>query len=257
MDAGVVAALITAGISLLVALLGAGLTIRENNKTRKAQQSINKAQISANIELERVRSDHERLVEAEKRRAEAAAQLDLSREPLLSAARDLRDRMGNIRKNSFLYYARGSALSHRQEMAKRGTAFRLARYWAVLEDLYGTTDLLAFERNEDTRPVTNLVKEIGQTFAKDSHGMGGQRLMMWREEQRAIGELMITTNITGDAHRYINYATFVQRYDELFAPWFSGFLEDLAEDNSEQSPRLERIHRLLIELVAALEEGRA
>jgi hypothetical protein len=125
-----------------------------------------------------------------------------------------------------------------------------------LEDLYGTTDLLAFERNEDTKPVTNLVMEIGQTFAKDSHRMGGQRLMMWREEQRAIGELMILTNVAGAAHRYVNYATFVQRYDETFAPWFSGFLDDLVGDNSEQSPRLARIHQLLIELVAALEEGR-
>jgi len=257
MEAGVLAALIAAASSVVVAVLSAALALHTNSKTQREQRTLNDAQITAGKELEQMRSEHERLVAAEKLRIEAAAQLDLSREPILTAARDLWHRLRNIREGYFLDYAKedfGSA--HRTEMAKLSTAFRLARYWGVLEDLYGTTDLLAFERSEATKPVTDLVNRIGRTFASDDPELGGQRLMMWREEQRAIGELMILTNVTDSAHRYLNFATFVERYDETFARWFSSFLDELIEDNAEDSPRLARLQESLSNLVATLETGR-
>jgi hypothetical protein len=256
-DAGVLAALITAFVSIAVAAVSAVLTLRTDSETRRVQQVLSEKQISADKDLERMRSQHEQLVAAEKLRLEAAARLDLSREPLLTAARDLWHRLRNIREGEFLvFYARSAAPAHRAEIAKLSTAFRLARYWGVLEDLYGTTDLLAFERDETTRPVTDLVNRIGRTFASDSPVMGGQQLMMWREEQRAIGELMAGPKAGESAYRYLNFATFAEKYDQTFARWFSGFLDDLLDDGSEGSPRLARLQELLTELVATLEEGR-
>jgi hypothetical protein len=255
-EAGVLAALIAAASSVVVAIVGAALALRTNSKTQREQRALNEAQIAASKELERMRSEHERLVAAEKLRLEAANRLDLSREPLLTAARDLWHRLRNIREDEFLNYAKYSGSAHREEMAKLSTAFRMARYWGVLEDLYGTTDLLAFERSEATKPVTDLVNSIGRTFASDSPEVGGQRLMMWREEQRAIGELMILTDMSDSAHRYLNFATFVERYNETFARWFSSFLDELVEDNAEDNPRLARLQELLEKLVATLETGR-
>jgi hypothetical protein len=230
-------ALIAAAAGLVGAGLGAGLTMWSN------------------IRLERVREDYRRLAVEANLGRQAARQRDEAREPLLIAARELHRRIENIRK-TFLLYARNDSDPRRQKVANLGTAFRMARYWAVVEDLYGTTDLRAIEGDTHTRKVAGTINDIERAFASDSR-YGGTAMMIWRDEQRAVGELMgIAARESGSAGRYLNFATFVDEYDTRFAPWLDRFLGDLTAPGSEQHPRLAEIERLLRVLVHELGHDR-
>ena len=241
MDAQILAALVAAAASVVVALGAAVLTLFQ-------QRSTSQAKAAAEAAAEKTRELERDLA--------LAARLDLSRAPLLAVARDVSDRLANIIDGNFLAYVRDQSDPHRQHRALVSTAFRLARYWAVLEDLYGTTDLLAFERAESTQPITEIVNEIGRTFASDLRAMGGHRFMIWREEQRAVAELMTRTNETLLSRRYANFATFIKRFEPDFAPWLGPFLDQLVQPDSENSPRLHKLEDLFSSLVRLLEAGR-
>jgi hypothetical protein len=47
--------------------------------------------------------------------------------------------------------------------------------------------------------------------------------MLWREEQRAIGELMRKTGGTG----CVGYSTFINNYDRAYSVWFQRFAGQL------------------------------
>jgi hypothetical protein len=56
-------------------------------------------------------------------------------------------------------------------------------------------------------------------------------LMLWREEQRAIGELM---RQDGNEPRCMSFNSFVENYDNLFSRWFNTFASEL---ESTTAPR--------------------
>jgi hypothetical protein len=184
----------------------------------------------------------EREAKREERADTARAELDLHREPLLRAALDLGHRIDNIRNSGFLGYLKSD--QRRSDMARSSTLYRFARYWCVVENLYDNVALLRFEQDEVTRPVSATLAEVGRTFASDRYG---RTFMMWREEQRAVAELMRSDRPEG----CIGYATFVDRL-ETFQPWFASFEEGLKPDTTRGHDRLrvlqQHIAHLLIQL---------
>jgi hypothetical protein len=93
------------------------------------------------------------------------------------------------------------------------------------------------------------MREIGTTFADDAYG---QEFMVWREEQRAIGELVLDST-TGEGPRSLmGFASFVRRYEQDFAAWFAPLSADLHAENVERNARLAKLQSSLGDLVEEL-----
>ena len=77
-------------------------------------------------------------------------------------------------------------------------------------------------------------------------------LMIWADEQRAIGERMIIQE--HDKVICMGYARFCDEYDDRFGPLFRRLLEDLSDPASVK--RLRAVQHLLCELVETLDTRR-
>ena len=187
------------------------------------------------------------------RRVLARERLDRYREPLLAAADALGSRVNNVRHHGFLSYL---DVPERRRTALLGTLFRFAQLFGWIEILYGTYDRLRFEHDASTKSVADAVREIGRLLADDRVDRTAEadatttRLMIWREEQRAIGELM---RIDSDPPRCLSFNSFTRQYDEQFAPWFGTFAAQLDPALTPSSQRLAQLQRLLAGLAHELD----
>jgi hypothetical protein len=236
MDSDVQAAWIAAAASMVVAVLSALIAI-----------------YSA-LRVERFRAEHEKALRLEDRAIAARQQLDRYRDPLRDAAHDLAHRIGNIGRGeqSVLTYL-DSEDDRRRDLAMWGTCYRFASYWGVVEALYRDVSELRFANDSSTKAVSDLLDEVGSSFAGDSKGT---ELMMWREEQRAIGELMHVAVSPGALVRVIGFSSFVEHYDDDFAVWFEQFARDLHDPATWQHPRLADVRDSLVRLETALSPER-
>ena len=237
MDAAVLAALITAVASLVVAGGNAAVSAMNRRRTEALAH-----------ELTHLQATLDREARQEEREISARAELDRAREPLLSAALDLAHRLDNIRREYFLdaYMSHGNG--HRAEIATSSTLYRFGRYWCTVEALYDRVVLLQFLADEATRPVAGTRRDVGRTFASDEYDSG--RFMMWREEQRAIAELMRSEDTDRGC---IGYATFVERYDDTFSRWFGSFKQDLEPSAARSSERFDALQYKLAVLASQLD----
>ena len=106
------------------------------------------------------------------------------------AAQELADRLHNILEGYLLdAYGRGDD-SVRMEEAIQSTLFRICQYFGWSEvgrrAARGGNPRHAVE----AQTLERLRGEVARTFASDQYGPG--EFMIWRESQRAIGELMLT-----------------------------------------------------------------
>ncbi|WP_160007273.1 hypothetical protein [Nocardioides sp. AX2bis] len=237
---------LVAFIAALAALIVACLSFADNSRTRNANGRLADAQQSQQRELAVLTADLEQRAKLEEHEKTAKAELDRAREPLVSAAVDLADRLDNMRRRHFLAYL--SADDHRAVIASLSTLYRFARYWCVVESLYDRVVLLQFRDDEATRPVAALLREIGRTLASDKYG---QSFMVWREEQRAVAELM---RVNGAPGSWIGFATFVDRYEETFSRWLDPLQADLESTAVVKSQRLLMAQRQLAELSRQLDQ---
>ena len=189
----------------------------------------------------------------QERQLAAREKLDRYREPLLTAADGLGSRVNNIRHDSFLSYLE---VPERQRTALLGTLFRFAQLFGWTEILYGSFDRLRFERDASTKAVADALRDIGRLLAvdrvdrTDPADATTTRLMIWREEQRAIGELM---RVDSDPPRCLSFDSFARQYDERFSPWFATFAAQLDPASTPSSERLAELQRLLAGLVRELD----
>ncbi|MFN2628751.1 MAG: hypothetical protein ABR569_08970 [Gaiellaceae bacterium] len=208
-------------------------------------------QAQANQRLERLKTD----LSAELHRREARIDQEFRaedvlaryREPLAVAAFDLQSRLYNILRLDFLGKFGGTHA--RSEVALRTTLFRLAQYFGWTEILRRDIQFLSFPEAEHTRQVANLQSDIAREFLRDDYGPA---MMIWADEQRAIGELMIV-----EEHGRIlsmGFAAFERRCDELFTPWLDQLRAELPQ--TEATKRLRQIQHLLCTLVETLDVHR-
>jgi hypothetical protein len=186
---------------------------------------------------------------AEERRSEAKVILDSYRGPLLDAAWQLGDRVDNIRnKGFFAYLSEGSG---RVQDAKLTTLFRLANYLGWREFVRIKVQLLPFENEKDTRLVSGFLGDAAWVLAADK--LDGQWAMLWGDEQRGIGELMIEQP-PGASSIVRGHAAFHRDYDKIFAPWMGRFANDLFSGAAVKSDRLRLLQWALYGLVRQLDE---
>jgi hypothetical protein len=189
-------------------------------------------------------------------RLAAREKLDRYREPLLAAADALGSRVNNIRHDGFLSYL---DVPERQRTALLGTLFRFAQLFGWTEILYGTYDRLRFEQDASTKVVADALRDIGRLLAvdrvdrTDPEDPTTTRLMIWREEQRAVGEVM---RIDSDPPRCLSFDSFARQYDERVAPWLGAFAAQLDPVSTPSSERLAQLQHLLAGLVRELDVER-
>jgi hypothetical protein len=185
-------------------------------------------------------------------RREAAGVLSKYREPLVLAAYDLQSRLFNILRQDFLgkYYAGEGT----REYAREHTLYLIGQYFGWTEIMRREIQFLLFEEVAETREVARLQHRIRDVFASDEESLG-RPLMIWRGEQSAIGERMITVE---DGQRLcIGYAAFVDKAAEAnFRRWFERLAEDVDAIAMEPNPRLRELQHRLVELIELLDRDR-
>lgn len=199
------------------------------------------------------RLNHELDAEVQRRAAlfdrdlRAEEVLSRYREPLAAAAFDLQSRLYNILRLDF--FGKWGGEHERADEALGTTFFRIAQYFGWSEILRRDIQYLSFPEDDETRRVAQLQAEISKCFLTDRYGPA---LMVWRDEQRAIGEGMIV-----EEHGKVlcmGYARFRQRGDETFDMW-SEWLRSQLQDPSAQTRLIDAQH-LLCELVETLDARR-
>jgi hypothetical protein len=196
------------------------------------------------------------------RREAAQAELDRYREPLLSAADEIGNRIDVIRNEYFFIYLD----TDRHEHAILSTLYRFAQYFAWTEILYGHSGHLRLAASKRTATVSETLARIASTLADDRYDRTDRRdcttsqLGIWREEQRAIGELMRGCNTVPEC---IGYSAFVDIYQDRYAKWFAAFASQLEfafrprpAAKANGSDRLDQLQGLLAKLLVELDVGR-
>jgi hypothetical protein len=169
------------------------------------------------------------------------------REPLAAAAFDLQSRLYNILALDF--FDNFGEPHPRSEEALRTTLFRIAQYFGWSEILRRDIQFLSFPETESTKRVIDLQREIAKCFLTDDYG---EELMIWADQQRAIGELMIV-----EEHGKVlcmGYARFRKECDGMFAQWRGQLRHDVVGEASHE--RMLAVQHLLCELVETLDEKR-
>jgi hypothetical protein len=190
------------------------------------------------------------------RRLAAREKLDRYRAPLLDVVDDLGRRIDNIRNDGFFAYLDHS---ERRETALLSTLFRFAQYLGWTEVVYGYADRLRFETDDATRGIRKTLGDIGWILAADEfdrvedRDFTSSQLMLWREEQRAIGEAMRQDD---DEIRCIGFNTFVEQYDSRFSKWFLNFALQLESPTAPRADRLAELQRAAARLVRELDVDR-
>jgi hypothetical protein len=230
---------------VIATLASAAIAVRRSLEARRlarlnGQLERELAQLNSDLEIER--QERAALLE---RQLNAEDVLTRYREPLAAAAFDLQSRCYNIvRLDFFAKFGTGHA---RFLEAQTTTLFRFAQYFGWTEILRRDIQFLSFPEDEDTRRVAQLQSSIARRLASSD---AQEPLMMWADEQRAIGERMIVQE--HDKVLCMGYARFHDEYDARFARLFEHLLNDLTDPTS--AARLRDVQHLLCDLVETLDK---
>jgi hypothetical protein len=233
-------AVIAAVISAVVAVRQDALALRQTHLQHELGERL--ARVQSDLDTER----HMR--EAMIDRSLAAEDvLTRYREPLAAAAFELQSRIYNILCLGF--FGKYANRDGRAEDAVTTTLFRMAQYFGWTEILRRDIQYLSFPEAEETRGVAQLQADIAKCFLTDRYG---PELMIWTDEQRAIGEHMIV-----DEHNRVlcmGYARFRERHDEMLWQLCDRLRADVT--NPVVHARLRDAQHLLCELVEKLDSRR-
>lgn len=225
---------------IVATVVSAAVAIRQSRHSARTQ-----------VDLARLNSELQSEVQARtallERDLRAEDVLTKYREPLAAAAYDLQSRLYNILNMRF--FARFGGDHERSDLAEETTLFRIAQYFGWTELLRRDIQFLSFPEEQATRQVIGLQSAITQRFATSGKG---EQLMIWADEQRAIGERMIV--IEHDRVLCAGYARFHDEYTERYAPWCERLRGELHATAS--GDRLRDVQHLLCELVETLDARR-
>jgi hypothetical protein len=183
-------------------------------------------------------------------RREARAVLQRHRDPLVAAAYELQARLHNILRTHFIETWLPKQGGARQQAAIDSTLYVFAQFLAWREIVHTKIQFLRLPRDEETRRVQGLLWEITETFLSDDYG---EQFMIWRVEQRGLGERMIVASAEGPS--CMGYAAFIEQratMDQWLAP-LEAHLKNLDEGGRR---RLTKLQHVLLELVQTLDPDR-
>ena len=181
-------------------------------------------------------------------RRDATKVLDSYREPLVAAAYELQARLYNILSLEFVDRYLKSDTAGKQDAAMDSTLYVFAQFFGWRELIHVEVQYLRFSRHERTRRVSKLLWDIGQEFLADSYG---PQFMIWRVEQRGLGERMICS-VNGRV-TCMGYAAFLEQQDTMYE-WLKPLEHALENLDDGGRRRLTRIQHLLLALVRELDD---
>ena len=175
---------------------------------------------------------------------DAEAVLARYRQPLAAAAYDLQSRLYNILSMDF--FAKHGVNTPRADEAFMTTLFRFAQYLGWTEILRRDIQFLSFPKEDETKDVARLQFTIARCLLTDDYG---HAMMIWNDQQRAIGERMIV-----EEHGKVlcmGYGRFRSCCDETFREWSERIRAEILDP--EAQPRLRDLQHLLCQLVKKLD----
>jgi hypothetical protein len=180
-------------------------------------------------------------------RREARVKLESYREPLLASAYELQARLHNILGNRFLERFLLDEGGVKQNAALESTLYVFAQFFGWREIIRREIQFLRFPRDSQTRATAQLMQEIGETFLSDDYG---NQFMVWRVEQRGLGERMITTS--DGQPRCMGYAEFIEKR-AMMKDWLDPLERDLKSLQDDGRRRLREVQHQLLELLNRLD----
>lgn len=226
-------------VTSIAALGVAGINVVASMTQMSRQRSNAAALERLRQELEQNRFDRERAVKA-------AEVLDRYRGPLLDAAWDLGHRIDILRNYR---PAAGCGDGPLPDDLVRSTVFRLAQYLAWHEVLRRRVQFLQYSASSETRSTFDCLETVRRVLTSDEVV---PRFHVSREEQRAIGECMITS----DGEGCIGYDEFTRVYDARFTRWLGSFAQALASPEAGGDRRLGMLQAALASLADRLDQER-
>ena len=197
-------------------------------------------------------------------RQRAASELALRyREPLLHAAFNLQTRLYNIASptNVFLQRFLTNGTPAEAEYARLNTVYLLGQYlcWSEILRREGQfIDPVDLGRDREVMACMEQVREV----LSDSVTFTDPVLRVFRGEQRAIGEVLLTTTDNpservGPRWDCLGYAGFVKALEgKDTARWLTGLLADvdrLADGLEKHRARLVALQHVLLQLINLLD----
>jgi hypothetical protein len=165
---------------------------------------------------------------------------------LLDAAWDLGHRIDILRNYR---PSTGAGAGSLPDDLIRSTSFRLAQYLAWHEVLRRKVQFLQYSATSETRSTFDCLETVRRVLTSDEVD---PRFHVSREEQRAIGECMITA----DGEGCIGYDEFTRVFDDRFAHWLRPFAQALASPEASSDRRLGMLQTALAALADRLDQER-
>jgi hypothetical protein len=169
-------------------------------------------------------------------------------EPMARAAFDLQSRLYNISRKWFM-----SGSDTPDEYRRQSTLWLLGQFLGWLEIVRREVQVIDYGDVRRTAELQRHLFDVADILS--SNAVEDPALRVFRGEQRAIGELMVTDRTSGDLRHSdsLGYAAFMQRMetDTAFARWFSRWNNDLDEliQGKQVGARLILTQRALIDLI--------
>jgi hypothetical protein len=181
-------------------------------------------------------------------RHDAKKVLDNYREPLIAASFELQSRLYNILRLSFVEKYIKAEETSKRDSALESTLYVFAQFFGWLEIIRREVQYLRFSRNRKTREIGQLIRDIGETFLSDAYGL---QFMIWRVEQRGIGERMVES--ADSQMKCLGYASFIEKRSTM-EEWLAPLGNDLENLQVGGGQRLTELQHMLVKLVRQLDD---
>jgi hypothetical protein len=175
-------------------------------------------------------------------------------EPMARAAFDLQSRLYSISRKWFM-----TGSDTPDDYRKMSTLWLLGQFLGWIEIVRREVQVIDYGDIHRTAELQRHLFDVVDIFSTDS--INDPALRVFRGEQRAIGELMVTERISGDSRHSdsMGYAAFVERFetDRAFARWFARWNDDLdvLMRGEQVGARLILTQRALINLIDFFDPG--
>jgi hypothetical protein len=181
-------------------------------------------------------------------RRDAKQALDTYREPLLAACYELQARLYNILQLKFVEKYISDDTAGKRNPAIESTLYVFAQFLGWREIIRREVQYLRFSRDRQTRDIGRLLQDIGETFLSDKYG---SQFMIWRVEQRGLGERMIES--ANNKMTCLGYASFIEHRPTM-QEWLGPLENDLENIRDGGRERLTELQHLFLELVRQLDD---
>lgn len=207
----------------------------------------------ANIRIGRAEEAKEIRGERRSKQAEAEATVTRYREPLLSAAFEMQERIYNICRDLFFGEDRSSYhVDH--------TLYVFAQYFGWREIIRLEIQFMDLGDTPATKELTGLLEWVTHAISATRPSLP-VNFKLFRGEQRAIGEkMMVSIGNAAQAslrHQCLGYASFVEALNRpAFDVWFTKLRKSIEYLESTDTPdfgRLSLLQNVLIDLINLLD----